>query len=435
MAITFTTPDDLEPIEDRLDALEAGGGGGGDGSGPAGPQGPQGEPGPAGPQGEQGEPGPQGPMGPSGSGGGGGGGSGSQKYLIDVRPELSPTANAQAIRDGTAAAHSQGRDCEFPPGRFMVDHNPFLPGGQMSRMSWWGQGAGHTVLRFPNTSTEKWWYKDDDVIRLQFVSWHHMSLEGGPRDTKDQRLTYYPQHNGFRFQGQPEQKFNFDNVDIANMADVFELKGDNNASELTLSDCEVTSTFDNMVIFDNHQALNVSLRDTHVEGMFGNMFSFVAEDRPDWGGGGAVMVRGGNVLLQHYNGHQGVMFNVQTKCSATCSVSTRVEVRDTAMLVRQSSGLCHVVFLAGSNYTNNSSGDVLVVDIGAEARVTFDNWVMETNGSKPRFNVRGGGLLRYIDSPVRSDLKECITVSGGGRAEGRGNAVRISNAAYADFTK
>jgi hypothetical protein len=427
MPVSLTVPTDLVPIEERLDALEAGGGGSGGGvPGPAGPQGP---PGP------QGEPGPQGPPGPAGGGGGGGGGA-SLRYLLDVRPEASPAANAKAIRDGTAVAHSRGQDCEFPSGLFKVDHNPFLPGGQMSRMSWWGQGAGHTILRFPDGASERWFYKDDSTIRLQFVSWHHMSLEAGPRDTKDQRLTYYPRSNGFRFQGQPEQKFVFDNVDIANLANVFEVRGDNNASELTLSDCEVYSTFDNMVTFDNHQALNIALRDTHVEGMFGNMFNFVEEDRPVWGGGGAVTVRGGNILIQHYAEHRGVMFRVAAKVSATCSVNTRVEVRDDAMLVRQDDNcLCNIVFYAGSNYTNATTGEVEIVDVGAGGRVTFDNWVMETNGSKPRLNVRSGGLVRYTNSPVRSDIAECCRVTAGGRAEGRGNAVRISNANYADFTK
>jgi hypothetical protein len=235
--------------------------------------------------------------------------------------------------------------------------------------------------------------------------------------------------------GQPEQKFIFDHVDIANMADVFQLRGDNNASELTLTDCEVTSTFDNMVVFDNHQALNVGLRDTHVEGMFGNMFSFVEEDRPIWGGGGAVTVRGGNVLLQHYGEHRGAMFRVAAKVSANCTVMTRVEVRDDARLVDHVNGLCNIGFLAGSNYTNNTTGEVEIVNVGAGGRVTFDNWVMDTNGSKPRYTVRAGGLVRHINSPVRSDLKECFSVQSGGRGEGRGNSVRSTNADYPDFTK
>jgi len=359
-----------------------------------------------------------------------------QKYLIPLRSEFSPSLNAQAVRDGTRIAHSQGRDCEFPPGLFMCDHNPFLPDGNMPRMSWWGQGAGHTRLRFPDTSTEKWWYKDDAAIRLHYVSWHHMSLEAGPRDSKEQRLKYYPQAKGFRFQGQPEQKFIFDNVDIANLATVLELKGDNNASEVTWSDCEWYSIFDNGIVFDNHQALNIGFRNSHVEGMFGNCFNFINADRPVWGGGGAITIQGGNFLIQHYAEHQGVMFNIDAHCSATILVQTRVEVRDDAMLVRQSgSNPCNIVFHGGSAYTTYTTGDVKVCDIGAGARVTHDNWVMENNGSRPTWRVRSGGLLRYIDSPVRGDLKECITVESGGRAEGRNNAVRYTNAAYPDFTK
>ena len=214
MPISFVTPEDLDPIEQRLDALESGTGTAGP-AGPAGPQGGKGDTGakgdkgdtgakgdagaagPAGPAGPQGSTGPTGPQGPAGPAGSGGGSSGSTAYNpyagigFDSGYFQGADDNAKVTSMNAWAKAHNGQPTRY----VMLDcrqHNVSVPIEMWSGLKmigsmgeppheygratiWNYQGAsGSACLKFTGTQTNQGYPSDGSPRDMNFsgIEWH-----------------------------------------------------------------------------------------------------------------------------------------------------------------------------------------------------------------------------------------------------------------------